>query len=95
MSDLILCNWCGKRHIQPAQSALQALATCCKVPDDDKEETMKVPLDMNFLNDKLRAIHLDLTQMIMRPNTRTPQNLAECKRNVVLLQKHLEQVARG
>lgn len=31
---LILCNWCGKRHVQPAQSALEALARCCKVPTD-------------------------------------------------------------
>lgn len=26
------CNWCGKAHEQPAQSALEALATCCRVP---------------------------------------------------------------
>lgn len=34
MTKLIVCNWCGKPHIQPAQSALEALARCCKVPDD-------------------------------------------------------------
>jgi hypothetical protein len=42
---LILCNWCGKRHVAPAQNAKEALDTCLKTEIDRiiREQTIFAP----------------------------------------------------